>query len=305
MSSVNPKFLIYGSKGWIGQQLLNLFRNQKYDVYEGQCRTSDQEDVKKEIELVNPTNVICCVGRTHGTIDGIEYPTIDYLEKPGKLHENVRDNLFSPLVLALICGSKDIHLTYFGTGCIFQYDDEHPFEQETNGFVESSRPNFFGSSYSVVKGFTDELMHLMHDTGFRVLNVRIRMPITADYHPRSFITKILKYKKICSIGNSMTVLPELLPIVVDMSLWRITGTINLVNPGLISHNEILSMYKEIVDPAFEWENFTLEEQAEVLLSGRSNNYLDTRLLESRYPQVSGIKEAVRGVLMEMKEIGDM
>ena len=43
------------------------------------------------------------------------------------------------------------------------------------------------------------------------------------------------------------------------------GTINLTNPGLISHNEILQMYKEIVDPSFTWENFTYEEQMEILV----------------------------------------
>ena len=40
-----------------------------------------------------------------------------------------------------------------------------------------------------------------------------------------------------------------------------TGTLNLTNPGLISHNEILEMYKEIVDPTFKWSNFSVEEQA--------------------------------------------
>ena len=43
----------------------------------------------------------------------------------------------------------------------------------------------------------------------------------------------------------MTVLNELLPIMIDLSLHNKTGTINLTNPGLISHNEILNMYKEI------------------------------------------------------------
>jgi len=34
------------------------------------------------------------IGRTHGTYEGQYIGTIDYLEKPGKLVENVRDNLF-------------------------------------------------------------------------------------------------------------------------------------------------------------------------------------------------------------------
>ena len=105
------------------------------------------------------------------------------------------------------------------------------------------------------------------------LNLRIRMPITGEKNPRNFITKITTYPYICSIPNSMTVLPEVLPLVLDMMMNKTTGTINLTNPGLISHNEILEMYKEIVDPDFTWINFTIEEQNEILASGRSNNFL--------------------------------
>ena len=133
-----------------------------------------------------------------------------------------------------------------------------------------------------------------------VLNVRIRMPLSADNHPRNFITKIMTYKKICSIPNSMTSLPELLPIMIDMAKNKITGTINLTNPGLITHNQILEMVKEIINPDFTWENFTLEEQSEILLAGRSNNLLNTDKLVSLYPHVDPIEVAVRKIIEKMK-----
>jgi 3,5-epimerase/4-reductase len=161
----------------------------------------------------------------------------------------------------MVCKLQNIHYTYLGTGCIFKFDEDHPFGLEENGFHEKSLPNFFGSSYSVVKGFTDQLMHLYEDN---VLNLRIRMPITGEKNSRNFITKIVNYEKVCSVPNSMTVLPELLLYVLDMMNNKLTGTMNLTNPGLISHNEILEMYKEIVDINFTWENFTIEEQNEVL-----------------------------------------
>jgi 3,5-epimerase/4-reductase len=90
----------------------------------------------------------------------------------------------------------------------------------------------------------------------------------------------------------MTYLPELLPIALDLSLNHQTGTINLTNPGTISHNEILEMYKEHVDNDFTWSNFTIEEQDKILLSARSNNKLNTDKLKELYPSVSSIKEAV-------------
>ena len=93
----------------------------------------------------------------------------------------------------------------------------------------------------------------------------------------------MKYDKICSIGNSMTILDELYPIMFDMMLNKKVGKFNMTNPGLITHNEILDMYKEIVDPNFTYKNFTLEEQAEIIKSKRSNNYLDTNKLKTEYP----------------------
>ena len=141
----------------------------------------------------------------------------------------------------------------------------------------------------------------MHLYDKSVLNLRIRMPITGEKNSRNFITKITTYDKICSIPNSMTVLPELLPIVLDMMQKKLTGTINLTNPGLISHNEILEMYKEIVNPNFKWKNFSIEEQRSILASDRSNNYLDTTKLESLYPMVKNIKESVRDCLINYKE----
>jgi 3,5-epimerase/4-reductase len=100
--------------------------------------------------------------------------------------------------------------------------------------------------------------------------------------------------------NSMTVLPELLPLMIDMAIKKQTGTINLTNPGAITHNDILEMYKEIVDPDFTWQNFSVEEQDKILLSGRSNNVLETIKLQELFPNVKPIKESIREVLENYK-----
>ena len=288
------KFLIYGSAGWIGHQFIELLEKQNIDFFCGVSRVDNLQSLIDEFDAYYPTHVCCFIGRTHGAIGNKKYTTIDYLEQKGKLVENVKDNLYSPLILADLCKKRNIHLSYLGTGCIFQYDDTHPFGQEVNGFQECDKPNFFDSSYSIVKGYTDRIMHdLFSDT---VLNVRIRMPITNENHSKNFITKILTYEKICSVPNSMTVLPELLPVMLDMALNKTVGTVNLTNPGLISHNEILEMYKEIVDPEFTWQNMSLEEQSAVLSAGRSNNFLDTQLLQEKYPNVKNIKDSVKDML---------
>ena len=276
------KWLVFGHKGWIGQQVVKIIESKEYIVVTTDIRADDEQNVDKLLQDIQPDRVISLIGRTHG--EG--YTTIDYLEQKGKLIENVRDNLYGPLVLGLLCKKYNIHYTYLGTGCIFSgYNEE---------YKEENIPDFFGSSYSVVKGFTDRLMKQLDDN---VLNVRIRMPITSEKNNvRNFIYKISHYEKICSMTNSMTVLPELLPLMIDMADKKQTGTINLTNPGAITHNEILEMYKEIVDPTFVWQNFTIEEQDNILLSGRSNNILDTTKLVNLYPNVKPIKESIREVL---------
>jgi hypothetical protein len=70
--------------------------------------------------------------------------------------------------------------------------------------------------------------------GSACLNLRIRMPITASRHSRDFITKITAYEKICSMPNSMTVLPTLLPRIVE-----------LMGPGLPQHRLLWSSHANV------------------------------------------------------------
>ena len=51
--------------------------------------------------------------------------------------------------------------------------------------------------------------------------------------------------QVCNIPNSMTILDDLLPIALVMSERKLTGAYNFTNPGAISHNEILDLYKEV------------------------------------------------------------
>jgi 3,5-epimerase/4-reductase len=278
-------WLMFGGNGWIGGMVKKVLREQGEVVVDARARADDEDGIVADIEYYDPDRILCLVGRTHGP----GYSTIDYLEQKGKLVENVRDNLFAPVALALIASNYGLHLTYLGTGCIFTYKEEEQI------FSELDRPNFFGSGYSTVKGFTDRLMHFFSNS---VLNLRIRMPIVGYHHPRNFVTKITSYEKICSIPNSMTVLEDMIPAMIQMAKDSKTGTVNLTNPGVISHNEMLELYKKHVDPSFEWTNFSQEEQAKILLSERSNNELTTDELHKMFPTIKNIKESVEELFKE-------
>ena len=316
------KILIFGGNGWIGTQFRDVCDRAKLGGSDIEYKISQirkvsletQSEIIEEVTAYMPTHVVSFLGRTHGSIGSKTYSTIDYLEQEGKLSENMRDNLVAPLLLAYICKYANVHYTYLGTGCIFQYKDEDgqkmlgydnrqqsaasDYKIETcYKFKETDAPNFFGSSYSIVKGLTDQIMQERNCICESVLNLRIRMPIINRDHPRNFVTKITGYSKVCSLPNSMTVLDEFLPYALTLMQCRYVGTLNFVNPGVISHNEMLKMYRQFVNPEFEWTNFTVDEQNEILSSKRSNNYLDTAKLESIFPNVRNIQDAVQDCMI--------
>ena len=126
-----------------------------------------------------------------------------------------------------------------------------------------------------------------------VCTLRVRMPISSDLsNPRNFITKISRYNKVVNIPNSMTVLDELLPISIEMAKRNCSGIWNFTNPGVVSHNEILEMYRDYIDPKFTWVNFNLEEQAKVIVAPRSNNELDASKLKNEFPELLSIKDSI-------------
>ena len=279
------KLFILGHRGWIGQKYVDYCRENDIAYCFSDTRADDAK-IEKVILESGATHIVSCIGRTHGGV----IPNIDYLEPNDKLPINMTDNLYGPLHIAHIAERNNLHFTYIGTGCIFLYDETHPMDSNI-GFTEDDEPNFFGSNYSIVKGYTDRLMKNFRNT----LNLRIRMPITNEKHHRNFIRKISQFEKVCSVPNSMTVLTELIPLSFTMMANGDTGTFNFTNPGVITHNEILEMYRELVDPDFTWKNMDVEEQNGVLKAKRSNNLLDTSKLERKY-KVDDIKTAVRKCL---------
>jgi len=274
-----PTFLIFGKTGWIGGMVGDLLKQQGMKYEYANCRREDRAAIIAEIERVKPTHIMNAAGLTGR-------PNVDWCET--HKNETIRSNVIGCLNLADVCLQLNLHMTYYGTGCIFHYDDDFPVNSG-KGFKEEDKPNFTGSYYSYTKAMVESLLREYPN----VLVLRVRMPIIEDLlYARNFITKIIKYDKVIDIPNSMTVLPELLPMSIEMAKRKLTGIMNYTNPGAISHNEVLQLYKDYVDPDFTWSNFTVEEQAKVIVAPRSNNLLDTTRLQSEFPEVLGIKESL-------------
>lgn len=261
------KTLVFGAYGWIGKQFLE---NTEHETIIATTRPENLKECFQEIQSVKPDCVISFLGRTFGTSpDGRLIPSIDYLELPGKLYENMRDNFYAPYNLATICEQLNIHFVYLGTGCIYTYT------QDKKVFTEDDIPNFHGSHYSTVKGYTDQILRHFKNT----LQLRIRMPLSKLISNRNFIDKIVGYPNICSMPNSMTTLDDMWQIIDKMIETRECGVYNMVNPGVAEHDWILQQYKTLINPAHTWNLVSYEEQMKHIKSDRSNNEMSTSKLE--------------------------
>ncbi|KAF8007785.1 hypothetical protein BT93_K1701 [Corymbia citriodora subsp. variegata] len=273
------KFLIYGRTGWIGGLLGKICEKQGIPFEYGKGRLENRAQILVDIQTVKPTHVFNAAGVTGR-------PNVDWCEthKP----ETIRTNVAGTLTLADVCREHGLLMTNYATGCIFEYDETHPLGSGV-GYKEEDKPNFIGSFYSKTKAMVEELLKEYDN----VCTLRVRMPISSDLsNPRNFITKISRYNKVVNIPNSMTILDELLPISVEMAKRNLRGIWNFTNPGAVSHNEILEMYKAYIDPDFKWVNFTLEEQAKVIVAPRSNNEMDASKLKKEFPELLSIKDSL-------------
>ena len=262
--------LVFGARGWIGAQMARLMSARGWRVVAAKSRMENYADVRQELDDVRPDIVVIAAGLTGR-------PNIDSLEACKA--ETTIVNVAGTVLLASECALRGIYVATFATGCIYEYDDAHAVGGP--GFTEDDAPNFTGSYYSRTKIAAE--MATRELPGHLLL--RVRMPISCDGSPRCFVTKIARYARVVDVPNSVTVLADLLPVAVDLIASRTTGVFNFVNPGPVSHAEILEAYKAIVDPGFTYSVMDMATHDTVVVARRSNNCLDSTKLQRASPCV--------------------
>lgn len=239
LALTQPKFLVYGSTGFLGSHAIQVLKKQGKYFKVGLSRLENRESLEKEIKSSMPCHVLCLAG-----IAG--KPNISWCEK--NQIETIRANLIGQLNIADITSKLDINCTLLTSGAIYKYDDEHELNSN-KGFTEEDEPNFNGNFYSRMRIIEEQLLKSYPN----VLNLRITYPTSFDLDPRSLLAKLIKYEKIESIPISVTIIEDLWPIMIDMTEKRISGTYNFNNPGTISHDEILNIYKSTINAEHTWK----------------------------------------------------
>lgn len=287
VQGLKKTILVFGGKtGWVGSKLVVLLKEQGHKVVCAESRLENRENIIQEIERVKPDFIINAASITGR-------PNSDWCEDYKDL--TIRANVIGSLNIIDIAYLYGIHVTNIGTACTYVYDEKHP-KWSGRGFLENDYPNIQSTIYFKTKIVAEYLMNEYPN----VLNLRLSFPLASDYSPRNMLIRLLHYKKVINEPNSWVVLDELLPIAIDMMFKKKIGCYNFSNPGVITHHELLDLYKQYVDKDFTYDSFSVEEQNKILKGNRPMFELDVSKLLEEYPQILFIKEAVKKNLIKMK-----
>ena len=253
------KIITYGHHGWIGQYINSCITDTT--IIAGTARIDNYEQVRQEIEAANVTHVILATGRRHDKV----VSDIDYLELPGKIDDNIRDNLYGPAIIALICYELDIHLTYISDGAIYDSTERNRV------WAEKDKPNGCNSSFYQCIKYTDQIMTKYSN----VLVLRLSFPVLSDINdPRNNYKKLLDYNVVLNNQMSITVLPCFKDVINVLIKNEVVGVFNMVNSGTISQFQLRNLATDITNTKartvsnIELANYVVSDRPSPILSNQ-------------------------------------
>lgn len=220
---MNNNILILG-KGFIGEKLQEEFK----------CRITGDfirtlSDAQRLIKKYRPKIIINCIGMTgRRNVDDCE------LEKDATLLANS----FVPVILAEAAIRNRIKLVHISSGCIHRYD-----YKKSKPVGEEDSPDFFDLFYSRSKIYSESALKAL-SLKYPILIVRIRIPLDNRSNPRNILDKLIGYKKIIDMKNSVTYLPDFVKALQHLISIDAKGIYNVVNKGGLSYVDLLSVYKK-------------------------------------------------------------
>jgi len=256
--------IVFGHKGFLGKNIVNVLENKKKVFIQSDIRLDDISGIENLLARYNPKYVINCAGLT-GT------PNIFWCEDH-KI-ETIETNILFQLTLAKLCREKNIHLTILGSGGIFEND---------TFYTENDKGNNNSTFYS--KSRIDLENIIQH---YNVLYLRINYPISNDPSDKNLLTKLLSYKKINDIEFSITYIDELFPLLIEMIENGEIGICNFVNEGVMSPVKIMEIYNKHIHHDFE-----------ILKIEPDRSYAKLEIGKLRKYNISTIEEACEKCIIE-------
>ncbi|HPB68271.1 MAG TPA: sugar nucleotide-binding protein [Candidatus Omnitrophota bacterium] len=258
------KVLIVG-KGYIGQRLQKELGGSLSTQ-----RISSFQDAVQLVRKRRPKILINCIGYTG--IKNIDDCELD----PDK---SISSNTFVPVLLAEACLRHDVKFVHISSGCIYHYD-----YKKSKPLTETMVPDFFELYYSRTKIYAEHILNALSKK-YNILITRIRVPLDNRPHPKNILTKLIKYKSIIDVPNSVTYIPDFIRALQHLIQIDAKGIYNVVNKGGLRYPDLMKIYSTY-NPDFRFTVIKLEDLNLI----RTNLILSTKKLESTHFKVRPIKD---------------
>lgn len=267
----NEEILILG-KGFIGNRL-----REEFDCSISDAKLYSYKDAETEIKKYNPKIVINCIGRIGNNVDDCEKD----------LDKALTANSFVPFILAEVALRNNIRLVHISSGCIYHYDysKDEPID-------ENKIPDFFELFYSRTKIYSDQALALLAKK-HPILIARIRVPLDNYPHLKNLLTKLITYRKVIDLPNSVTYIPDFLLALRHLIEINAQGVFNVVNKGSLKYPELMEIYKKHM-PDFKYEVIDFKK----LNAVRTNLILSAGKLEKSGFKTRDIHEVLEGCVQE-------
>ena len=258
--------LILG-KGYVGQKLQAAWG----------CALSDRRiasyaDLVDEVKKYKAKVVVNCIGHTGArNVDDCE----------NDIDKTLMANTIVPIWFGELAFREAVKVVHISSGCIFDYDyaSQPPI-------AEDLTPAYYKLFYSRSKIYAEAVLEPLSKR-CNILIVRIRVPLDDKPSPRNLIDKLIKYKKVIDVPNSVTYLPDFVKALAHLISIDARGIFNVVAKGPLVYPRMMDVYKKYV-PSFAYEVLLLKD----LKLDRTNLVLSVTKLEKTGFKVRTIEEVL-------------
>lgn len=191
-------------------------------------------------------------------------------------------NTMVPIWLGELAYRNPVKLVHISSGCIYHYDYD-----KQKPLTEKDVPDYYKLFYSRTKIYAEAVLDPLSKRS-NVLIVRVRIPLDNCPNGRNILNKLIKYKTVIDIPNSVTYLPDFIKALEHLLKIDAKGLFNLTNKGALRYPMLLDIYKKYV-PDFEYKLLPLRN----LKLDRTNLILSVSKLEMTGFKVRHIKDVLK------------
>lgn len=225
------------------------------------------------LDKEKPDVLINCIGKTGR-------PNIDWCES--NREATACANTSIPIILAEECQKRSIHMIQIGSGCIYFGASPDSYLIKNGLGTSTYEPGWKETDFANPKSFYSKSKYacdLVLGDMKHVTTLRIRMPISNKNNPRNLINKLLAYKQIIDIPNSMTFMSDLQKCIDWAIKGTHTGIYHVVNPQPVTAAQIMEEYQKHI-PSHSFDIITEEQLDGLTIAKRSNCILNSDKLKN-------------------------